>query len=230
MSEESSGCGCCPDCTGEPDCTCCEDCMCGYYEDDCCCCDDHDHCCDDCCCEESRFVLSAVSSIVGMLFLGTLAILYSILYMNNVWEVPKIVAADYSFLLFCVAAILTFIGIIAFKAGDMTEGMLFFLGGLSAVVANGAVLFGFGTVAYLDMVITVMLFVVALILFAGRDITFGISVIAIAVGFAFATCLSGYDAGLIAACIAYLIGGILLLYVAISDWLFVETGVDLPIL
>jgi hypothetical protein len=165
-----------------------------------------------------------------MIFLGILALLYSMAYMNDVWGFPSVVAADMSFLLFCIGGILAFIGVIAFKAGDVTEGILFAFAGISALIANGALIFGFASVAYLDWIVLIIILMVAVILFLGGDTTFGLAVLLIALGSLFAAAFGSTDLGPIAACIAYLAAGVMLLYVAISDWLFVETGVDLPIL
>jgi len=222
MSEKLSGCGCCSECTGGPDCACgCPDCTCG----DCGC------CVDDCGCGESKFVLSAVSSIVGMLLLGVLAILLSISHLDAAWNsVSVIVTSDYGFLLFCVAAALAIAGIFALKAGDLTEGILFALVGLFFVITYGSDILGYGTLPYLGWIIVFVLFMVMLILFVGRDLTFGLGVLFFFIGFVFALAFDDGDIGPIIAGASFLIAGLILLYVAISDWIFVETGVDLPLL
>ena len=188
-------------------------------------------CCQDdgCACGESKFVLSAVSSIVGMLFLGILAILYSINYMDVAWSVTTI-DAGFDFLLVCVAAVLTFAGYLAFKAGDMTEGMLFFIVGFSALILHGGDILGYGIPSYMGIIVAIVLFVAMAALFAGRDTTFGIAVLLFIIGLLFVVFFGSTDIGAPVAAITFLISGIVLLYVAISDWLFVETGADLPIL
>jgi|GEM_PF-2053181 len=224
MSEKSSGCGCCPECTGGPDCTCgCPDCTCGD-------CSSYNVCChdDSCCSGESKFVLSAVSSIVGMLFLGILAILYSINYMDVAWGLAPI-DAGFVFLLLCVAGVLTFVGILAFKAGDVTEGMLFFIVGFAALVLHGGNMLGYGVPGYMGLIVAVILLIVVAALFAGRDRTFGVAVFAFLVGLLFVVVFESTSLGAPVAAIAFLISGAILLYVAISDWLFVETGADLPV-
>jgi len=227
MSEDSSGCGCCPDCTGEPGCTCgCPDCVfCDY--------DDCDCCCDmggECYCGESKFVLSAVSSIVGMLFMGVLAILYSIGFLNDALDVTVIIGTDMGFTLFCAAGVLAFCGVLSLKAGDLTEGILFSLVGLSALILNGGMILGFGPAGYFDWIALIVILIVAIILITGRDITFGISVLLFCGAWAFATVFGAQDFTNYVSGIFYLIAGILLVYVAVSDWIFVETGTDLPIL
>ena len=222
MSEESSGCGCCPECTGGPDCTCgCPDCMCG----DCSCYAD----CVDCECGESKFVLSAVSSIVGMIFLGSLAILYSIFYMNDAWDLGLILGDDLSFILVAVALILSAAGVLSLRAGDLTEGLLFGLVGFTVLLEQLSSFWGFDSLFYMHWIVAIVLLVVILILFIGGDTTFGIATLLFVVGLAFFLI---FDTALVpTVCgITFLISGILFLYIAISDWLFVETGIDLPIL
>ena len=223
MSEKSSGCGCCSECTGGPDCTCgCPDCAC---------CDSaYGGCCDDgCCCGESKFVLSSVSSIVGMLFLGILAILYSINYMDVAWGITTI-DAGFKYMLICVALVIAFVGFLAFKAGDMTEGMLFFIVGFSALMFHVGSIFGYSIPGYMGIILVIILFIAAIALFMGRDITFGFAVILFIVGLLAVVTLGSTDVGVLLAALTFLLSGIILLYVAISDWLFVETGADLPIL
>jgi hypothetical protein len=164
-----------------------------------------------------------------MLFLGILAILYSINYMDVAWGVTTI-DAGFNFLLLCVAGVLAFVGILAFKAGDMTEGMLFFIVGFAALALHGGDILGYGIPSYAGLIVAIILLVVIGALFAGRDITFGIAVLLFLIGLLFVIFFAGTDIGAPVAAIAFLISGIILLYVAISDWLFVETGADLPIL
>ena len=199
--------------------------MCGEY-------DDWDCCFDNgvCECGESKFVLSAVSSIMGMLFLGILAIIYSIGLFNDAWNVTTIVASDLGFVLFCVAAVLTICGILALKAGDLTEGILFFIVGLAAMILNGGAVFGFGAVGYFDWIGIILVLIIAILLISGRDLTFGISVLLFCIGWLFVTVFEASDLLFGISGAFYLIAGIILVYVAISDWIFVETGVDLPIL
>ena len=197
MSEKSSGCGCCSECTGSPDCTCgCPECACGCSAGGC-----YD---DGCCCGESKFVLSSVSSIVGMLFLGILAILYSINYMDVAWSITTI-DAGFNFLLLCVAGVLTFVGILAFKAGDMTEGMLFFIVGFAALVLHGGNILGYGVPGYMGLIVAIVLFVVIGALFAGRDITFGIAVFFFILGLLFVVFFESTEIGAPVAAIAFLI-------------------------
>jgi len=164
-----------------------------------------------------------------MLFLGILAILYSINYMDVAWDVATI-DAGFVFLLICVAGVLTFTGILAFKAGDMTEGMLFFIIGFAALVLHGGDFLGFDIPAYMGLIVAIIAFIAAAALFAGRDNTFGIAVVIFVIGMLVVVLLESTSIGAPVAAIAFLISGIILLYVAISDWLFVETGADLPIL
>ena len=225
MSEKSSGCGCCSNCTGGPDCTCgCPDCMCGScYADN--------SCDSDCCCGGAKFMLSVSSSIVGMIFLGALALLFSISFLDAAFNTASIIIAnDFGFLLFCVAGILALIGVFALRAGDVTEGILFFLVGLSVVILHGSELLGYGSVAYFDWIVIFVLFISMLILFVGRDITFGIGVMFFFIGFAFATAFAPGDLVSLVSGFSFLFAGVVLLYVAITDWLFVETGIDLPLL
>ena len=226
MSENKSGCGCCSECTGGPDCTCgCPDCICG----DCSC---YSDCCvgSNCNCGESKFVLSTVSSILGMFFLGILAILFSINYLDAAWNIASvIVASDYEFLLLCTAAILALIGILSLKAGDVTEGILFFFVGFAVVLPSVCDYFGYGALPYYDWILALILFVVILLLFIGRDLTYGIAVLLYFIGFIFALVFTGDIVPIISG-VTFLLAGLILLYVAISDWIFVDTGIDLPIL
>jgi hypothetical protein len=189
------------------------------------------NCCNDCSCDggESRFVLSAVSSIVGMLFLGILAILYSINYMDVAWSVTTI-DANFVFLLLGAAAVLTFAGIFSLKAGDVTEGILFLFVGVSALMLHGGYFLGYGLPAIGGWILALILFVVVIILLKSRDITFGIAVFIFLVGLLFVAAFESTTVGPMVACIAFLLAGAILLYVAISDWLYVETDADLPIL
>ena len=200
--------------------------MCGEYDDWDCCCDTGG----ECYCGESKFVLSAVSSIMGMLFLGILAIIYSIGLFNAAWNVTTIIASDFGFLLFCVAGVLTICGILALKAGDLTEGILFFIVGVAALILNGGLVFGFGAAGYFDWIGVILVLIIAILLIIGRDLTFGISVLLFCGGWLFVTAFGGSDLTCNIAGGFYLLAGIILVYVAISDWIFVETGVDLPIL
>jgi hypothetical protein len=170
------------------------------------------------------------SSIVGMLFLSILALLLSISFLDAAFNtVSAINAADFEFLVFCMALILAVIGIFALKAGDVTEGILFFMVGLSVVLAYATEFFGFATLSYFDWILLFVLFIVLIVLFAGRDITFGIGVALFFIGLVFALIFSG-DIATIISGVMYLLAGIVLLYVAITDWIFVETGADLPLL
>jgi hypothetical protein len=170
------------------------------------------------------------SSIVGMLFLGILALLLSISFLDAAFNSASIlVADDYNFLLFCVAGVLAIIGVFSLKAGDVTEGILFLLVGLSAVIAFGSVWFGFGALPYFDWMVVFVLFIIMLILFVGRDLTFGFGVTMFFIGFAFATTFGDGDIVAMVSGFSFLIAGVILLYVAITDWIFVETGVDLPL-
>jgi hypothetical protein len=189
------------------------------------------NCCDECGCEcgESEFVLSAVSSIVGMLFLGILAILYSVNYMDVAWDVTTI-DAGFVFLLLGAAGVLTFAGIFSLKAGDITEGLLFSIVGVSALMLHGGYFFGYDVPIIAGWILALVLFVIVIILLKSMDITFGIAVFAFLAGLLFVVAFGSTEIGPIVACLAFLLSGILLLYVAISDWLYVEMGVDLPIL
>ncbi|MCL2143646.1 MAG: hypothetical protein FWH44_05270 [Methanomassiliicoccaceae archaeon] len=159
-----------------------------------------------------------------------MAILFSVGYLDEAWNIASvIVTSDYDFLMFCTAAILTFIGLLSLKAGDMTEGILFIFVGLSTVLAFGTVQFGFGTLPYYDWILALILLIVMLLLFVGRDLTFGIAVFFFFVGFMFALVFSGDIVPIISG-VSFLLAGLIFLYVAISDWIFVETGIDLPIL
>jgi len=224
MSEKKSGCGCCSNCTGGPDCTCgCPDCMCGACY--------ADNSVDDCCCGGSKYMLSASASIVGMIFLGALALLLSIGYLDAAFNTATIInALDFEFLVLCIAGILALTGVFSLKVGDVTEGILFLVVGLSFVIQFASVLLGYGSVTYFDWIVVFLLFIIALILFAGRDITFGIGVLFYFIAFVF---LAAFEFGDLVAMVAggsFLIGGILMLYVAITDWIYVETGADLPLL
>ena len=165
-----------------------------------------------------------------MLFLSVLALLFSVSFLDAAFNsVSTIVATDFGFLLFLVAGILTIIGVFALKAGDVTEGILFFVAGLSVVLVFVTEWFGYGALPYFDWIVLFLLFIVMIILFAGRDITFGLGVMFFFIGFAFALIFTG-DIATIIAGVMYLLAGIVLLYVAITDWIFVETGTDLPLL
>ncbi|MCL2607161.1 MAG: hypothetical protein FWD92_01200 [Methanomassiliicoccaceae archaeon] len=230
MNKKISGCDCCSECTNSPDCKCnCPDCTCGCCtNNDCCCGDD----CDcranyDCCCVESKFLLSAVSSIMGMIFMGVFAVLFSIAAMNTVWDLTTFDAYGYTFMLFCVAAALALAGIISLKAGDMTEGILFSLTGFTMAVVFGGALYGYEAAVYMEWILAAMLLVIAFVLLAGRDTMFGIAVSMFFAGLTLSF-VSGQDLVTAASGITFLISGVILMYVAISDWMFVEEGIDLP--
>jgi hypothetical protein len=196
--------------------------MCGGYST---------NCCNDCSCDcgDSKYVLSAVSSIVGMLFLGILAILYSLNYMDVAWNLVTI-DPGFEFLMLCVAAVLTFAGIFSLKAGDVTEGLLFFIVGVSALMLHGGDFLGYGVPAIAGWILALILFVVVIILLKSRDVTFGIAVFIFLVGLLFIVAFEGTELAPIVAALAFLLAGAILLYVAISDWLYVETDADLPLL
>jgi hypothetical protein len=175
------------------------------------------------------FVLSAVSSIVGMLFLGILAILYSVNYMDVAWDVTTI-DDSFVFLLLGVAGVLTFAGIFSLRSGDITEGLLFFTVGVSALMLHGGYFFGYGIPVIAGWVLALVLFVAVIVLLNSRDITFGIAVFSFLAGLLFVVAFGSTELGPIVAFLAFLFSGVLLLYVAISDWVYVETGADLPIL
>jgi hypothetical protein len=164
-----------------------------------------------------------------MFFLGLLALLLAITYINDAWNLTTIVAHDLTILVLIVAVILGIAGLFSLKAGDLTEGILFSFVGLIFFVSSVAQLHGFGTISYLDWIFVLVMIIAALILLAGRDITFGLAVILFAVGFLFELAFSGSLVNVISG-LAYLFAGLLLVYVAISDWIYVETGKDLPIL
>jgi len=190
-----------------------------------------DSCESDCCCGESKFMLSVSSSIVGMIILGALALLFSIGFLDDAFNTASIInATDFNFLLFCVAGVLALIGVFALRAGDVTEGILFFMVGLSVVILHGSELLGYGPISYFDWVVVFILFIIMLILFVGRDITFGIGVMFFFIGFAFATAFAAGNLVSLVSGFSFLFAGVVLLYVAITDWLFVETGIDLPLL
>jgi len=163
-----------------------------------------------------------------MLFLGILAILYSINYMDVAWNITTI-DPGFSFLLVCVAGVLAFVGILALKAGDITEGILFFIVGFGALALHGGAMLGYNVPGYAGLIVAIILFVVIVMLFASRDRTFGISVVFFLIGLLAVVFFESTAIGAPLAAIAFIISGLILLYVAISDWLFVETGADLPV-
>jgi len=176
-------------------------------------------------------MLSSASSIVGMIFLGALALLSSIFYLDAAFNSASVIVAnDFNFMLFCVAGILALIGVFSLKAGDVTEGILFLMVGLSVVIVYGSELLGYGSLTYFDWVVVFILFIIMLILFAGRDITFGLGVMMFFFAFAFVTAFDASDLVSMVAGFAFLAAGIILLYVAITDWIYVETGADLPLI
>jgi hypothetical protein len=190
-----------------------------------------DSCDDDCCCGGSKFMLSASASIIGMIFLSALALLFSIGYLDAAFNSATATTdTDFEFLLFCVAGILALIGVFALKVGDVTEGILFLMVGLSVVITFGSELLGYGSLNYFNWIVVFLLFIIAMILFAGRDITFGIGVVLFFIAFAFVAAFEFGDLVAMVAGIAFLAAGIVLLYVAITDWIYVETGTDLPLL
>ncbi|MDR2865988.1 MAG: hypothetical protein LBV13_01070 [Methanomassiliicoccaceae archaeon] len=196
------------------------------------CADYADCCCDSggCCCGESKFVLSAVSSVVGMLFVGILAILYSIVYLSDALDFT-IIYSNFDYMFLCVGGVLTLIGIVALKAGDLTEGIIFTIIGLAAfVMSYGALFLGLGIDPILGWLVALVLLLAGFILIAGRDITFGIAVLLLDLGLVVSVAFAGTDVVGMVSGLAFLFGGIVFLYIAISDWLFVETGADLPIL
>ena len=197
-------------------------------------CGDYACCNNECICGESKFVLSAVSSVVGMLFLGILAILYAIFRLDIVWNLTGVVyGPSYDFMILCVSGILALSGIIALKAGDLTEGLLFALVGFFAFIAAADTLFfGYGGVFWImDWLLFLLLMVIVMLLFSSKDRTFAFAVALFAIGTLVLIAFGGTsgDFAPMVAGIMFLLAGLIFLYVAISDWLFVETGADLPI-
>jgi len=166
---------------------------------------------------------------MGMLFMGILGIMLSVLMINTVWELTVFDPFGFAFLVSCVAGVLAFAGVISLKAGDMTEGILFTLTGFTMLVGFGGILYGFLVVTYIEWILAAFLLVIALVLLIGRDTTFGIAVSLFFTGLMFSF-IYGSDIVATISGIAFLASGIVLMYVAISDWLFVEEGIDLPIL
>jgi len=164
-----------------------------------------------------------------MLFFGLLALLLAITYLNDAYDFTTIVANDLTILMLIVVAVLGIAGLFSLKAGDLTEGLMFSLVGLVFFVSLAAELHGFGTISYMSWILVLVLVIAFAILLAGRDTTFGIAVILFTLGFVFELAFSGNLVNIISG-LAYLFAGILLLYIAISDWIYVETGEDLPIL
>jgi hypothetical protein len=166
-----------------------------------------------------------------MLFLGALALLFSIGYLDAAFNSATVLTdTDFEFLLFCVAGILALVGVFSLKVGDVTEGILFLLVGLSVVIVFGSELLGYGSLHYFDWIVVFLLFIIALILFAGRDITFGLGVLLFFIAYAFVAAFEFGDLVAMVAGITFLASGIIMLYVAITDWIYVETGADLPLL
>jgi len=165
-----------------------------------------------------------------MLLVGVLALLLAISYLNDAWDFTAIVVEDFNIVLFVVAAILGATGIFSLKAGDLTEGILFASIGLLFLVSSASVVLGFGTFAYFGWIIVIVLFAAFAILLASRNVTFGLAAIIFTIGFMFALAFGDSEMVGLVSGIAYLIAGVLFLYVGISDWIYVETGEDLPIL
>ena len=212
MSERSSGCGCCGDCTGDGNCGCgCPDCKC---------CDNR--CCGECDC--GSYVLSAVSSIAGMMFLGVLALVYSLHYMNAEWDLGMFDSVP---MLPYIAVAIMAIGIFALIAGDLTEGMTFLIAGFVSFISLGAI--GHDAPNAAAVIFAAVLVISALILSVNSDMMFGIAVFFFAIGLIAMSLFSG-DIESYVAMAGFLMSGAILLYIAISDWLFVETGIDLPML
>jgi hypothetical protein len=165
-----------------------------------------------------------------MVFLGILALLFSIKFLDAAFNaVPVIDAVDFEFLLFMVAGILVVVGIFSLKAGDVTEGLLFMVVGWSAVIAFVTGFYGYGALSYFDWMVAFVIFIAMMILFVGRDLTLGIGVLFFLIGFVFALAFEGELAATVAG-VTFLIAGIVVLYVAVTDWIYVETGADLPLL
>jgi len=164
-----------------------------------------------------------------MLFMGILGILLGAGMINGAWDLTTLDPYGFAFLLFCVSGVLAFSGVISMKAGDMTEGILFTLTGFTMLAVFGGMLYGASVTVYMEWILAIVLLVIVLVLLNGRDTTFGIAVSLFFVGLMFSF-VYGSDAVMAVSGIAFIASGIVLMYIAISDWLFVEEGIDLPIL
>jgi hypothetical protein len=149
--------------------------------------------------------------------------------MNDAWDLGLTIGSGISFLLMAVALILAVAGVLALRAGDVTEGLLFGLVGFIVLLGELAPIYGYDPLIYANWMLAFLLIVIILVLFISGDVMFGGAVMAFTVGFvvflifdtSFVDIVSGF---------MFLLSGILFLYIAISDWLYVETGIDLPIL
>jgi len=165
-----------------------------------------------------------------MLLVAVLALLLAVSYLNDAWDFTTIVAKDFNVVLAAVSVILGGVGIFSLKSGDLTEGILFSAVGMLFLVTSVSAIYGLGMVAYFGWIIMIVLLMVIAILLASHDISFGLATALFAIAYMFALAFSSSDALNMVAGFAYLVAGALFFYIAVSDWVYVETGEDLPLL
>ncbi|MCL2890382.1 MAG: hypothetical protein FWF40_00635 [Methanomassiliicoccaceae archaeon] len=175
-------------------------------------------------------MLSAVCSVVGMLLVAVLALLLAVSYLNDAWGFTTIATKDFNVVLAAVSVIMGGVGIFSLKSGDLTEGILFCSIGMLFLVTSASAILGLGMVAYFGWIVMIVVLMVIAILLASHDISFGLAAALFAIGYMFALAFSSSDVLNMVAGLAYLVAGVLFFYIAVSDWVYVETGEDLPLL
>jgi len=165
-----------------------------------------------------------------MLLVAVLALLLAVSYLNDAWGFTTIATKDFNVVLAAVSVILGGVGIFSLKSGDLTEGILFSSVGMLFLVTSASAVLGLGMVAYFGWIMMIVLLMVIAILLASHDLSFGLATVIFGIGYMFALAFGNTDTVNLVAGFAYLIAGALFFYIAVSDWVYVETGEDLPLL
>jgi hypothetical protein len=159
-----------------------------------------------------------------------LMIINGVFYMNTVWDFTDLIDYEgYTIMQLIGGPLLIIAAYVSFKSGLLSESMVMAALGLSIFVFGIMIMFDADGPKLLDLLCAVVFIVAAVSMFVTRDILMGIATILMAVAFIVSVFVTGDIVSKVSGLLIF-IPGLMYLYCAIGNWLFVETGKDvLPI-
>ncbi len=169
-------------------------------------------------------------SVMCLFFFSMTLIIVGLNYMNNSMNMFDATGTEYTIFKIVAGALLIAMAYYAGKNDMITEGMLIGMWGVSIFIFGLSAWYGFNGFFLIDVMIGIGTLVATTILFATYNILSGISSLLMAIAFLVSSLFNG-DTSILIAGIALLVSGIVFLYQAIGNWIFLETEKDvLPVL
>ena len=177
--------------------------------------------------EDTHF---SFASVAALTLTAVLMIIFGVFYMNTAWDFTDFIDFEgYTVMELIGGPLLIIAAYVSFKSGLVSESMVMAAFGLSMFVFGIMTAFSSNGPKLLDLMCAIVFIVAAISMFATKDIFMGIATILMAAAFLMYVFFTGDIVSEVGGILMF-IPGLMYLYCAIGNWLFVETGRDvLPI-